>query len=94
MEADKDGDGKLSFEEFTNIVSKTVRPFPLRSASNIFLIRLLLGHRETNDARGFVLTPVSFHSGSVCLYASWTVRDGRVASVSVTYICSSILRTT
>ena len=25
MEADKDGDGKLSFEEFTNVVAKTVR---------------------------------------------------------------------
>ena len=25
MEADKDGDGKLSFEEFTNVVSNTVR---------------------------------------------------------------------
>ena len=24
MEADKDGDGKLSFEEFTNVVAKTV----------------------------------------------------------------------
>jgi hypothetical protein len=25
MEADLDGDGKLSFEEFTNVVAKTVR---------------------------------------------------------------------
>ena len=25
MEADKDGDGKLSFEEFTNMVANTVR---------------------------------------------------------------------
>ena len=25
MEADKDGDGKLSFEEFTNMVNNTVR---------------------------------------------------------------------
>lgn len=26
MEADKDGDGKLSFEEFVQMVSNTVRP--------------------------------------------------------------------
>lgn len=25
MEADKDGDGRLSFEEFTNMVANTVR---------------------------------------------------------------------
>lgn len=31
MEADKDGDGKLSFEEFTNIVSNTVRYTDLSS---------------------------------------------------------------
>ena len=34
MEADKDGDGKLSFEEFTQMVSNTVRasfPHPRRS---------------------------------------------------------------
>lgn len=32
MEADKDGDGKLSFEEFTYMVANTVRPlaFALR----------------------------------------------------------------
>lgn len=31
MEADQDGDGKLSFDEFTVMVSNTVRP---RSGSN------------------------------------------------------------
>ena len=34
MEADKDGDGKLSFEEFTQMVSNTVRvssPHPRQS---------------------------------------------------------------
>jgi Ca2+-binding EF-hand superfamily protein len=29
MEADKDGDGRLSFEEFTNMVAATVRLFLL-----------------------------------------------------------------
>ena len=29
MEADKDGDGRLSFEEFTNMVANTVRPHAL-----------------------------------------------------------------
>lgn len=29
MEADKDGDGKLSFEEFTYMVANTVRPLAL-----------------------------------------------------------------
>lgn len=28
MEADQDGDGKLSFEEFTQVVAKTVRDSP------------------------------------------------------------------
>ena len=35
MEADKDGDGKLSFEEFSAMVSNTVRGCP---RSNILLV--------------------------------------------------------
>lgn len=30
MEADRDGDGRLSFEEFMQMVSNTVRPSPRR----------------------------------------------------------------
>jgi Ca2+-binding EF-hand superfamily protein len=60
MEADKDGDGKLSFEEFTNMVANTVRwaklphsPQSLRS----FLVTECpsLGYREADDTGGPLL---------------------------------------
>ena len=58
MEADQDGDGKLSFEEFAQTVSNTVcstPPFPLEathlpvSLSISHHLPPFLGHRETND---------------------------------------------
>lgn len=59
MEADKDGDGKLSFEEFAQMVSNTVRysPSPI---SPIFPDTYLPppGHCETNDTRRHLLTHV------------------------------------
>ena len=55
MEADKDGDGKLSFDEFVQMVANTVR-----SCCNSHIVlgetdHCLTGHRETNDARGSIL---------------------------------------
>lgn len=47
MEADKDGDGKLSFEEFTHMVANTVRPLHFCTTANIDYFPV--GHRETND---------------------------------------------
>ena len=49
MEADKDGDGKLSFEEFTNVVAKTVS-----GAVTLTVIAYFkspdLGYCEANDS--------------------------------------------
>ena len=57
MEADKDGDGKLSFDEFALMVSNTVSsccdPFTHSPPGNADVHRS--GHRKTNDARGSVL---------------------------------------
>lgn len=49
MEADKDGDGKLSFEEFAMMVSNTVYIFVLailEALSHTFLS----GHCKANDS--------------------------------------------
>ena len=54
MEADKDGDGRLSFEEFTQMVANTVRANQPHFASNTDYFPL--GYRETNDTRGSLLT--------------------------------------
>ena len=63
MEADKDGDGKLSFQEFANMVANTVRPqsvtYPNQRFSLLFSLLLTsfsLGHRETNDIGRSVLS--------------------------------------
>lgn len=48
MEADKDGDGKLSFEEFTNMVANTVR-MPNQIFNCYRLMYYTTGHREAND---------------------------------------------
>ena len=59
MEADKDGDGKLSFEEFTMMVSNTVRNILehiLATKYTMLTIGWLVGHRETNDSRRSLLT--------------------------------------
>lgn len=53
MEADKDGDGKLSFEEFTNMVANTVCQPELGRCSLLTLC--YAGYREANDSRGPVL---------------------------------------
>ena len=67
MEADKDGDGKLSFEEFALMVSNTVRVGCLLSrwhsllrrdhfgVPEPLLIRLPTGHCQADDAGGLVL---------------------------------------
>lgn len=60
MEADKDGDGKLNFEEFTAMVAKTVSS-PLCTMSRMTLgsdDTRDLGYRQANDSRGFVLNRV------------------------------------
>jgi hypothetical protein len=47
MEADKDGDGKISFEEFCQMVASTVRIFKI-------LELMTLGCRSEYDFRGSV----------------------------------------
>jgi hypothetical protein len=54
MEADKDGDGKLSFEEFSSMVANTVRR--ARAVLSRWKLNGCLGHRETDDAGGSVLS--------------------------------------
>jgi hypothetical protein len=53
MEADQDGDGKLSFEEFAQMVSNTVRVASLRNYSQNLCHRA--GHCETDDTGGSFL---------------------------------------
>ena len=54
MEADLDKDGKISFEEFTNMVANTVRRS--RRTGWIFILKYLtVGYCKTNDARGPLL---------------------------------------
>ena len=55
MEADLDGDGKLSFEEFTNVVAKTVRLKPLLLGYVDLCSLFVLGYCKTNDPRAPVL---------------------------------------
>lgn len=54
MEADQDGDGKLSFEEFTNVVAKTVS-----EQVDVKLSHLShpcnLGYRQADDFRASLL---------------------------------------
>lgn len=53
MEADKDGDGKLSFEEFVQMVSNTVRrPHPNSGPAHVRLTMMCVGHCQADDARG------------------------------------------
>ena len=40
MEADKDGDGKLSFDEFVQMVSNTVRAMSPAGSSSTFILNL------------------------------------------------------
>lgn len=55
MEGDQDGDGKLSFEEFAQMVSNTVRRSALSTFCRSLPLRIYLGHCETNDTGRFVL---------------------------------------
>jgi hypothetical protein len=62
MEADKDGDGKLSFDEFTQMVANTV--CGEAASPRIFCASYVpdcssLGHREADDTRGPLLAPVA-----------------------------------
>ena len=50
MEADKDGDGKLSFEEFAEMVSNTVSCV-LQWFMSAVLKPSWTGHREADDSR-------------------------------------------
>ena len=57
MEADKDGDGKLSFDEFVQMVSNTVR-VPRRYGSDANADRFppsISGHCKANDTRRSLL---------------------------------------
>ena len=56
MEADKDGDGKLSFEEFSAMVSNTVSCDFLPQIWFGCSCVLFVGYREADDARGYVLS--------------------------------------
>ena len=49
MEGDQDGDGKLSFEEFAQMVSNTVCSFFPSSKIMAYIVFCHLGHRQTND---------------------------------------------
>lgn len=56
MEADKDGDGKLSFDEFVQMVSNTVRPFTYVSCHALTNTpSTSVGYCQTNDTGGLVL---------------------------------------
>ena len=55
MEADQDGDGKLSFEEFAQMVANTVRSFLLCTAHTLIKSPRLTGHCQANDSGGLVL---------------------------------------
>lgn len=50
MEADQDGDGKLSFEEFSQTVANTVRMKTINTHHFYNLLNWLFpGHRQADD---------------------------------------------
>lgn len=55
MEADKDGDGKLSFDEFSAMVSNTVSLIFDELGFDTDVHLNLIGHRQANDTRRHVL---------------------------------------
>lgn len=55
MEADQDGDGKLSFEEFAQTVANTVC-VALSCPLIVPLTDPCIGYRQTNDPGGSVLS--------------------------------------
>lgn len=61
MEADQDGDGKLSFEEFALMVSNTVRLVAGVILNRVSYRSLILeGHYQANDIRRLVLASISY----------------------------------
>jgi hypothetical protein len=80
MEADRDGDGKLSFEEFALMVSNTVRrppPHPSPPAADT----ARAGYREADDARGPVLIRMPCSNIYVCI-VTVSAEHGRVSTRS------------
>lgn len=63
MEGDHDKDGKLSFEEFAQMVSNTVSLVKRHRTSSSRLFDL--GYREANDPRRFVLASFIYHTTDV-----------------------------
>ena len=70
MEADKDGDGKLSFEEFTQMVANTVRGPTLSPRSVQFIP--FLGYREADDTRGPLLAICHLAFVALALIPPWS----------------------
>ena len=69
MEADKDGDGKLSFEEFSMMVANTVRNLSPRFSTASNPHSFSLGYRETNDFGGpFLSSQLSHCFRAACTY--------------------------
>ena len=66
MEADHDGDGKLSFEEFTQMVSNTVRAVAL-SAKTTLTERKHTGYRQADDIGRPLLVPYHTRAQSLTL---------------------------
>ena len=88
LEADQDGDGKLSFEEFAQMVSNTVR------RSSFCLLRLPLksgvghpGHREANDTgRPFLVFDHAAMIHSFCIsYHTRKITHIIIASFSCSF---------
>lgn len=67
MEADKDGDGKLSFDEFVQMVSNTVRLACL-CPTDLGLIGDFAGYRQANDTGGSVLSISAQRSSLLLLF--------------------------
>jgi hypothetical protein len=83
MEADQDGDGKLSFEEFAMMVANTVRFSRDNDCVGLNFVGCVAGHCEADDARRSFLTWSTSLSSlwSSCLYTC------------LFCICISVIRT-
>lgn len=85
MEADQDGDGKLSFEEFTNVVAKTVSEQVDIKLSH-FSHPCNPGYRQADDFRASLLV----WAGPGFISDFWTPRAFDPALVHL-YMLSSAL---